>query len=254
MRRIGILGCGNIAGIIASKQGETVDITACHDRDRTRMSSYAKRTGAWACHSVAELLDADISILVEAASIEAVTDHLLEALDQSLDSVVLSVGAFADPEFLTRVRNRALAVGRRVHVPSGAIFALDNIKIARISQTRKLLLRTTKTPGALGLSETTPRGCIFRGRASEAVRLFPKNINVSMALYLAATIEPEVEIWVDPAATVNRHEIVFEGEFGTARIATENLPSTENPATSRLAALSVLALLEDLDNPVRIGT
>jgi predicted dinucleotide-utilizing enzyme len=37
-------------------------------------------------------------------------------------------------------------------------------------------------------------------------------------------------------------------------IRTDNLPSPDNPATSYLAALSVLTLLKDLDDPLQVGT
>ena len=45
----------------------------------------------------------------------------------------------------------------------------------------------------------------------------------------------------------------FEGEFGDAYIRIRNLPAPENPATSYLAALSVLSLLESLESPLVIG-
>ncbi len=49
------------------------------------------------------------------------------------------------------------------------------------------------------------------------------------------------------------HEIFFEGEFGEAYIRVRNVPSPDNPATSYLAALSILSLLKNLDNPLVIG-
>jgi predicted dinucleotide-utilizing enzyme len=48
--------------------------------------------------------------------------------------------------------------------------------------------------------------------------------------------------------------LFVEGEFGDITITVKNLPSPENPATSYLAALSVLSLLRNLDNPMQIGT
>jgi aspartate dehydrogenase len=59
-------------------------------------------------------------------------------------------------------------------------------------------------------------------------------------------MEPQVEIWADPAVSSNQHEIEAQGEFGKVTITTNNLPSPDNPATSYLAALSVLTLLSDL--------
>jgi len=254
MPRIGLLGCGNIASILAAHATEGVEITACYDVDRTRCRNYAGRTAAAACADLDEFLGGDYTLLVEAASPAAVRECLPGALERGRDVVVLSVGALSDAGFLDEVRALAGRLGRTIHVPSGAVFGLDNIKVARISGLDRLLLRTTKAPRALGMDAATARQCIFSGKAGEAVRRFPKNINVSAALGLAAGREPDVELWVDPAATSNRHEIVAAGDFGEVTIRTDNRPSPDNPATSYLAALSVLTLLQDLDDPVRVGT
>ena len=254
MPRIGLLGCGNIASIIAAHATGEVEITACYDVDAARCRQYADRTGANACADLEQLLAGDYSLLVEAASPGAVRESLPGALEHGRDVVVLSVGALSDTAFLEQTRALAARLGRTVHVPSGAVFGLDNIKVARISGLDRLLLRTTKAPRSLGMEGISERQCIFRGKAGEAVQRFPKNINVSVALGLAAGREPDVELWVDPAATSNRHEIMAAGEFGEVTIRTDNCPSPDNPATSYLAALSVLTLLRDLDDPVRIGT
>ena len=74
--RIGVLGCGNIAGIIASR-GETVaQIVACHDKQSDRSERYAQRTGARHYPDIGTFLEADFPLLVEAASVAAVRDHL----------------------------------------------------------------------------------------------------------------------------------------------------------------------------------
>jgi aspartate dehydrogenase len=63
-----------------------------------------------------------------------------------------------------------------------------------------------------------------------------------------------VELFVDPDVERNVHEIFAEGDFGDIYIRVSNLPSPENPATSYLAALSILSLLNQMDNPLVIGT
>lgn len=252
--RIGVLGCGNIAGTIASRGGGVAEIAACYDKQSGRTERYAERTGAKPYSDIGPFLDADYPLLVEAASAGAVREHLRDALSRGKDVVVLSVGALVDASFLGSARKIAVATGCRIHIPSGAVFGLDNIKVARISRFDRLLLRSTKTPRALGISNCPTRTCVFRGPASEAVRRYPRNINVSAALALAAGMEPEVEIWADPAVSSNRHEIEAEGEFGQVAITTDNVPSQDNPATSYLAALSVLTLLRDLADPVTVGT
>jgi predicted dinucleotide-utilizing enzyme len=71
---------------------------------------------------------------------------------------------------------------------------------------------------------------------------------------LAAGQDTDVELWVDPAVDKNVHELFIEGSFGETYIKVTNLPSPDNPATSYLAALSILSLLKNLDNPLVVGT
>ena len=56
---------------------------------------------------------------------------------------------------------------------------------------------------------------IFEGTASEAVRLFPKNINVSALLSLSGlgSHETIVKIIADPNTTKNTHEISARGNL-----------------------------------------
>lgn len=64
----------------------------------------------------------------------------------------------------------------------------------------------------------------------------------------------DVELYVDPAVDRNIHEIIVEGVFGDIYIRVNNLPSPDNPATSYLAALSILSLLTNLEEPLVVGT
>ena len=40
---------------------------------------------------------------------------------------------------------------------------------------------------------------IFSGKANECIKAFPKNVNVSVAMSLAAGHDTDVELWVDPS-------------------------------------------------------
>jgi len=48
--------------------------------------------------------------------------------------------------------------------------------------------------------------------------------------------------------------LFVEGDFGETYVKVTNFPSPDNPATSYLAALSILSLLEDLNSPIVVGT
>lgn len=250
--RVGLLGCGNIGHLVAA-HAEGFVIAAVYDQDPHRARELAARCGGTAHASFAAFVGADIDIVVEAASAGAVRAHGEAVLEAGKDLVVMSVGALADPALLARLRAAAIASGRKVRIPSGAVMGLDNLKVGRIGGIDRLVLRTTKNPASLGLA-LSERTLVFQGKADECVKAYPKNVNVSTALALAAGREVEVELWADPAVDRNVHEISAEGAFGDACIRIRNVPSPDNPATSYLAALSVLALLRDLDEPIVVGT
>jgi aspartate dehydrogenase len=165
----------------------------------------------------------------------------------------MSVGALSDTVFRDEIRELAMKFRRKIHIPSGAIFGLDNLKIGRISEITRLLLRTTKSPSSLGIMADTRR-LIFSGKANECIKAFPKNVNVSVAMSLAAGHDTDVELWVDPSVDRNVHELFIEGSFGETYIRVTNIPSPGHSATSYLAALSILSLLDNLNDPIIVGT
>ena len=97
---------------------------------------------------------------------------------------------------------------------------------------------------------------IFSGSAREAVRGFPANVNVAVALSLAGigADRTTIEIWADPTVTRNTHRIRVEATAARFELAIENVPSEENPRSGKLTPLSVIAALRGLASPLRVGT
>jgi len=62
-----------------------------------------------------------------------------------------------------------------------------------------------------------------------------------------------IRILAVPGLKRNCHDIEVEGEFGRLAVHVENVPS-ENPRTGRLTALSIIRSIQDVIDPVRIGT
>ncbi|OPX70344.1 MAG: putative L-aspartate dehydrogenase [Methanoregulaceae archaeon PtaB.Bin108] len=252
MIRIGVLGCGNIGHIIANRR-ENCEIVALFDQVYSKALGLASVCGGNAYQDFDSFITADFDYVVEAASVRAVRQYAENVLAHDKHLILLSVGALADPIFRNDLLSVARAAERRIFIPSGAIVGLDNLKVGQISHFRKLLLRTTKSPQSLGIG-AQKRTLIFKGKSHECIKEFPKNVNVSVALSLAAGREVDVELYADPDVERNIHEIEAEGEFGDLYIRVSNLPSPDNPATSYLAALSILTLLKNLDQPLVVGT
>jgi aspartate dehydrogenase len=252
MIRIGLLGCGNIGHIIAKHQ-ENFEILALYDLLPEKARELAEISGGFAYEDFNAFIGADFDLVVEAASVRAVKYYGMDIINSGKDIVIMSVGALSDKEYLSHLTETARRLRRKIYIPSGAIMGLDNIKVGQISGLHKLLLKTTKSPESLGLA-THEKRLVFSGKAHECIKEFPKNVNVSVALSLAAGREADVELWVDPDVDRNIHEIYIEGDFGDACIRVRNLQSPDNPSTSYLAALSILTLLRNIDSPLVVGT
>ena len=62
-----------------------------------------------------------------------------------------------------------------------------------------------------------------------------------------------VDLFVGVGLGVEDVDTEVEGEFGRLHIHIENVPS-ENPKTGKLTALSIIRSVQDVVDPVRIGT
>ena len=270
----GLIGCGSIGSVIAKAidDGEVGDITlrTIYDIVREhaeRLASTLSRKPIIAETAEELLEDEKIQLVIEAASQDAVRQYAVKALSEGKDLMVMSTGALIDDELFREISRIAKERGRKVYVPSGAIVGLDNIKAAAVRPIEEVVLTTRKPPqsfeGAplirkkqIDLSSLKKPILLFEGPAREAVKLFPRNVNVSASLSLAG-IGPDrtkVRIIADPQVEDIIHEIHVKGEFGEIRTQTFNKPFPENPKTSYIAALSAIATLRKICGNIIVGT
>ena len=181
--------------------------------------------------------------IVEALPAKAMPALARAVLGQNKTLVAISSGALLlNPDL------REMKTGR-ILLPAGAIAGMDGVTALAEQGIRAARLTTTKPPGGFAgtpHAATAIRTRIFAGHALAAAAAFPANINVAATLSMATRLDPEqvqVEIWADPAATGNTHEIHVEGAFSTFDFRIANLPDPSNPKSSALTALSIVALL-----------
>ena len=154
-----------------------------------------------------------------------------------------------------------------IYIPSGAVAGIDGLEAAMTGGVNSVMLTTRKprealadspyvTQKGLRLAEFTGDTVIFEGSAREAIKAFPFNINVAVTLSFAGLglDQTHVRIITGPGITTNTHEVEVVGSFGRMVTRTENIPSPQNPKTSYLAVLSACAMLNEILNPVKIGT
>ncbi len=266
--QIGIVGCGTIGGELAgwihTHLKNKAMLAALYDLNPSQ-SNHLKKSLSLTSVLVASLeqLVAKSDLVIEAASVEAVPLVAKKVLQEGKDLLVMSVGGLLQNQGLVAL---AQEHGCRIYIPSGAIGGLDAIKGAALSKIDTALLTTRKAPEALAgapyweekqkewqsISEET---VLFEGEVTEAIHLFPKNINVSATLQLAVPdVDWKVKMIAVPGLRRNIHEIQIEGESGKMVFRMENIPAPGNPKTSYLAVLSAKALLEEMFSSVRIGS
>lgn len=185
------------------------------------------------------------------------------ALRRGRRLVVMSSGALLDaPDLIDLARE----TGAQIILPTGGLLGLDAVTAACEGTIHSVTLVTRKPiAGLLGAPLLVEQGidltdlqeplCVFRGNAEAARRGFPANVNVAVALSLAGigVERTQVEVWADPSVTRNTHSIQVTADSATFSMMIENVPS-ENPKTSRIAGLSLIACLRKACAPLRVGT
>ncbi|WP_282118669.1 aspartate dehydrogenase [Ruegeria atlantica] len=210
--------------------------------------------------SVPELI-AEADLVIECAGHQALAAYGPQVLGQGTDMITVSVGALADQTIANAMESAASDGQAKLHLASGAIGALDCLSAAATGKLDKVIYVGRKPPlgwkgsaaeGRLDLEGLTQVETHFTGTAREAALAYPKNANVAAAVALAGIgfDETQVKLIADPSIAQNIHEVEAEGEFGQFhfRISGNSLP--DNPRSSALAAMSVVAKLEQLSKPI----
>jgi len=252
---VGIIGCGAIANIITNQALEGklgVELKYFYDRDVERAENLASQIEGTAVLEVKDMLD-HVDLVIEAAAPQAVGTVVPEILKRGKNVIIMSIGALMDPEVKDNLEKIASENDAKIYAPSGAIVGLDGIKAASIGTIRKATLTTRKPPKSLGMF-TDEEQVLYEGKASEAVKKFPVNINVAAALSIACGMDVDVRIIVDPDVDRNVHEVFVEGDFGEFKTTTKNVRCAVNPKTSVLAAYSAIKLLKSLNENFIVGT
>ena len=252
--KVGIIGCGAIANIITTSivpEDNGIEIAYFFDKDIERAENLASLAGGVAALEFDDMLN-NVDLVLECASPTSVKQLAPKVLKKGKDMIVMSIGAFMDTEFYDEVLKIAKDNGAKIHLPSGAVVGLDGIKAVAKFGLKEVSLVTRKSPKSLG-KEIDEEEVLFEGKASQAVKEFPLNINVAATISMACNRDIDVKIIVDPKVNRNVHEITAKGDFGEFKTTTMNYPCAANPKTSMLAALSAIRLLKSFNETISVG-
>lgn len=266
--KLGIAGLGAIGldvarAVDAGKvPGIALAAVSARDRDKARrnIASFRSAPGILDLDALVEASD----VVVECLPSAQFAVVAAPAVERGRIFMPLSVGMLIDHMDLV---DRARETGARIVVPTGALLGLDAVRAAAEGTIASATIVTRKPPkGLAGAPLLVKRGIsvdglkeplrVFDGSAREAIAGFPANVNVAIALSLAS-IGPDrtrIEIWADPGVTRNTHTIIVKSDSSDLTMTIENIPSEENPRTGKITALSVLAALRRLTEPLVVGS
>ncbi|MFH0839579.1 MAG: aspartate dehydrogenase [Candidatus Omnitrophota bacterium] len=269
--KTGIVGCGAIGGVIAdaiiNKFKGSITLIGVADIDEAKAHALLSRLNMEERFKPLLLrrdeLIRQCDLIVESASGSVSYEIAKEALQAGKSIIAMSTGGLLNKPDIFEIAEKSAG---KLYIPSGAICGLDGLKAAMMASVRSVTLTTKKPPKGLAgapyiaenridLNSIKNETVIFEGTAAEAVKGFPKNVNVAATLSLCGlgANKTRVRIVTSPGYTSNTHEVEITGDFGRLRTVTDNVPMPTNPKTSYLAALSAIAVLDGIISSAKIG-
>lgn len=255
--RVGLVGHGAIgrrlAALVAARP-DALALTGVLVRDRAAALARPGTTRAPFHDRLEDLLAGRPDWVVECAGHAAVDACAAPALRAGCAVLLVSVGALADPVRHAALEAEARRAGRPLRWVPGAIGGLDWLGAAADAGLDEVVYLGRKPPAAwrgtaaeriVDLDAIDAPACFFRGDAAEAARRFPRNANVAATVALAGLglARTRVELWADPQAGGNVHEVRARGAAGTIALRIDNRPDPDNPRTSLITAHSALHVL-----------
>lgn len=231
MKKLAVLGCGSQSRVFclnATKHlGDDYFITSVCAINHEHAVDLASRVGGTPAHSVDEMLEFKPDIVVEFAGIDAVETYAEKILLAGADLVIASVGALDDEAFRKRLVRIARQERRHIYVSSGAIGGFDVMETFAIVGKPEVQIVSTKAPVSYkntpymkgkNLSETEEQ-VIFEGNVHEAIKGFPRNVNVTVATSLAAEApDAKVKLISKPGVTETQHCITLKNDLMHAEL------------------------------------
>ena len=247
--RIGIIGSGAIATYVEDHLRSRDDAPHVVLVRPARLEEGDERVA-----HVADL-PGDTDLMVDCGGHSALAEHGPAILERGMDLVTVALGALADESLHDRLLTAAKGSGARLHLASGAVGALDALRSARVGGLDAVTYTGRKPPAgwkgsaaedSLDLDALSGPAVHFEGDAREAATRYPKNANVAAAVALAGIgfKGTRVRLIADPTIEANIHEVEATGAFGAFTFRIEGRALPDNPRSSALAAMSVVAAIE----------
>lgn len=212
-RTVGVIGAGVIGGAINAYLTSLADIHLSFilveaGFDETTVPLSMRR---YITSDPVGALKTSPKLIIEAAN-PGVLARLGPQILETSDLCAFSCTALADAALEKQLQDIRLRSRRKLHIPHGAILALDGISDGK-DFLQEVVITTTKNGSSLGVAAES-EGIIFDGSTREACLRFPRNVNVHAAVALAGIGFDRTHsiIIADPATSEMRHQIRVSGQ------------------------------------------
>lgn len=259
-KKLAIAGCGKLANIIVDAMINGLlndyELTVVYSRTRNKAETLAEKANnngmnCMVAQSFENLLSMRPDYLVEAASPDAMREWALPTLDNKTSIVCLSIGAFADDDFYQKVIRKAGENGVHVYVVSGATGGFDVLQTATLMGGASARFFNEKGPEGLKGTAVydenlkTEQRTVFEGTASEAIKMFPTKVNVTVAASRASVGPENMHVTIQSTP-------YFKGDTQRVEIRNPQVRAVVDiySATAEIAGWSVVNTLRNISSPI----
>ena len=215
---IGIIGYGYLGSSLhQSLAGTEIEVCSIYNRSQERLNGLDDVPCTTNMGVFMESI-AGLNLVVELAHPQVSHDFGKDILAQC-DYMPCSVAALADDSVMKELTEAAMASGRRLLVPHGAVVGIDNLFEAR-DNWEEASITFRKPPDSLGVEgeELNDETILFDGSVKEVALKFPRNVNAMVACALATVgVEKARAKIIADRRTNNmlRGEFEFKGKDGS---------------------------------------
>ena len=255
--KLAIIGYGAIAAFAARKIQEMHGVQISYVLCREGRQEVASAQIGGDVKAVTKFSDVQetVDLVLEAGGHEAFRQHVFDVLAAGVDVVSVSSGVMANEEDAQKLAKITDENGAVLHFATGAIGAMDALNAAAVGGLTSVTYIGRKKPAGwkgsraeevIDLDGLAAPAIHFEGTAREAASLYPKNANVAATIAMSGIgmSETKVKLYADPTVQKNIHEIEVEGAFGSFAFRIEGSALPENPKSSALTAMSLVAAIQ----------
>jgi aspartate dehydrogenase len=266
--KVGIAGMGAI-GLRVAQELDSGGIPGCTlagfcVRNAGRAAEFNGQLSTAVPHYSLADIASHCDLVIETLPPALFNDLAIPVLQAGKTLVVLSASQLLGRQDLFDLAEKT---GAKIVIPSGAMLGLDAIKGVAVGTINSVVIETRKPVAGLikapyvaqmklDLTALTEPCLILEGTVTEVAKAFPANVNVAAAVSLAG-LGPDktrMEVWADPSLERNKHTVRVTSDSSDFTMSIQNRPTAENPATGKITALSVIALLRQKNAVLQVGT